>query len=241
MEAAPILWLISAAAAVTAGLAVAAWRTERSRRAALGAETDRLRAALEAERVDGERRKKRREDAASELGELRRKLDKAKRRAFDAQERLAPLEAELETLRREGSRSAEALRKSEQEREHLEKRIEQLLAEASSLRAQREAAARREAVAERAAPPAAPPEELASLRGALAERETALARLVSKHEATEREAGRYRQRARTHQRLYMVIRGELEVAKDRLRALQGLPPASRPVPRAPDADEAVEA
>jgi len=50
---------------------------------------------------------------------------------------------------------------------------------------------------------------------------------------------RYRQRERTHRRLYMVIRGELDAAKDRIRTLTGAPPGE--AFSEPDhADEAVE-
>jgi hypothetical protein len=59
----------------------------------------------------------------------------------------------------------------------------------------------------------------------------------------EREAGRYRQRWRTQQRLYMVIRGELEIAKDRIRALEGRPPRENRhlSPQIPESAETLEA
>jgi hypothetical protein len=56
-------------------------------------------------------------------------------------------------------------------------------------------------------------------------------RLAARVREVEAESARYRQRARTHRRLYMVIRGELDVARDRIRALSGRPP--RKGPRAP--------
>jgi hypothetical protein len=49
-------------------------------------------------------------------------------------------------------------------------------------------------------------------------------RLNAQIRDVERDALRYRQRERTHRRLYLVIRGELGAAQDRIRQLSGGPP-----------------
>jgi len=49
-------------------------------------------------------------------------------------------------------------------------------------------------------------------------------RLSAQLRDLERDAMRYRQRERTHRRLYLVIRGELGAAQDRIRQLTGAAP-----------------
>ena len=49
-------------------------------------------------------------------------------------------------------------------------------------------------------------------------------RLTGQLRDVERDAQRYRQRERTHRRLYLVIRGELGAAQDRIRQLSGAEP-----------------
>jgi hypothetical protein len=49
-------------------------------------------------------------------------------------------------------------------------------------------------------------------------------RLNARIRDVERDAMRFRQRERTHRRLYLVIRGELGAAQDRIRHLSGAPP-----------------
>ncbi|RIL03971.1 MAG: hypothetical protein DCC71_14545, partial [Proteobacteria bacterium] len=67
-------------------------------------------------------------------------------------------------------------------------------------------------------------------------------RLQGQLRELERESMRYRQRERTHRRLYMVIRGELDAAKDRIRHLTGAPPGEAfSEPEVGDVGEAADA
>jgi len=214
-----LLWFACAVAAVGAAAAVAAWRNESGRRRDALREVLRCRSELDAMREDAGRRKQRRAENHHEVGDLRRKLEKAKRRAFQAQERVAPLETELAAVRRELAARDTALGRAAQEGTLAEARLERANEALEAARAELEAA--RAPVA-----PVPPPgDELSELRRTLAQRDAAVDDLAKQVAAAEREAGRYRQRARTQQRLYNVLRLELEVAKDRIRELQNTGPS----------------
>ena len=72
--------------------------------------------------------------------------------------------------------------------------------------------------------------------------EAEVRRLNGQIREVERDALRYRQRERTHRRLYMVMRGELDAAKDRLRQLTGAAPGEAfSAPRAGEALPAAHA
>jgi chromosome segregation ATPase len=90
-----------------------------------------------------------------------------------------------------------------------------------------EAAQLREQVA--AARPQADPEEQVRLSGRVATLEAQLRDLTQKLQEAERETTLYRSRERTHRRLYIVIKGELDVARDRLADL-GAPAPEAPHP-----------
>ncbi len=72
------------------------------------------------------------------------------------------------------------------------------------------------------------------LSGRVATLEAELRDLAQKLMEAERETTRYRSRERTHRRLYIVIKGELDVARDRLAALGA--PASEPPHPPPDGE-----
>ncbi len=216
-------WIAAAVASVVATLGLAQWRSavarfERERRARLEGE-----ASLESLRAEVAMRERRRDDQSAELQDLRKRLDKAKRRAFEGQAeveplktQLAKLEAELRSKERALADRADALARAEataaqaqtardEARAEAHAEVERAAAESASQNTQRDAGAA----------------ELDALRGELAALET-------RATGAERDAARFRQRWRTQQRLYMVLRGELEIAKDRIRALDGSPPRENP-------------
>lgn len=203
-----VAWIVAVlAVGAAAGMAVA-WRARSQRCRELDATLAGLQGELEEERQRHERRQRSWEERGRELAELRRKLDKAKKRAFDASESTTSLEERISELeKRATSREQEAQEArlvAEGLREKLEgerKRAEELTRKLAG-----------------AGPRVDPQEAASSTKRALAA-EAELAELTEKLRAAEREASRYRTRERTHRRLYMVIKGELDAAKDRLRAL----------------------
>jgi len=207
-------------AVALAGLAVLAavlvgvgWRGERGRRAALEQEVARLGEELARARQEARARAGR--DRGEELAALRRKLEKARRRAFAAQEERRPLEAraaEAETRVREREAEIARLRG---ELEGLAARAAAAAQEAERLRAQLDEA-RRQAAAARI-----DPEEHRSLGLRAAAAEAEVRRLGEALREAAQEASRWRQRERVQRRAYTVLRGELEVAKDRVRELTG--------------------
>jgi chromosome segregation ATPase len=205
---------LAAAAALFAALG---WRSERSRRAGLERELALLRDELDSLREAAQGRARAGRERGDELGELRRKLEKARKRAFTATEEKAPLEAraaELEAKLR--ARDLEAARL----------RGQVALLEAEQERATREGARLREQHAravQAAATVRIDPGEHRQLAQRSEAAEQEVRRLAGLLRDSEREAGRYRQRERVQRRAYTVLRGELDVAKDRIRALQGLP------------------
>lgn len=211
--------LIAGASAVGAGLA---WRGERVRRGAADAEL-----AAQAEQYETLRRTidtkaETRRGRDAELADLRQRLDKAKRRAFQAQEEKAPLEARIAALETElGDRERETKRlrddvaRLEGEVDGAARDRERLREEAARVTGERDKAAREVRV---------DPEEHRATTHRLAAAEEEVRRLGAQLRDLERDAMRYRQRERTHRRLYMVIRGELGAAKDRIRTLTGAPP-----------------
>jgi hypothetical protein len=68
------------------------------------------------------------------------------------------------------------------------------------------------------------PEEHRGQAQRLEAAEEEVRRLGAQIRDVERDAMRYRQRERTHRRLYLVIRGELGAAQDRIRQLSGAEP-----------------
>ncbi len=228
-------WILLALACVAAGFALVQGQVtrralERERRAHEEAKTerDRLReTASQNERKGGDR--------ADEVRDLRKRLEKTKRRAFEAQEELEPLRGRVTQLENELrgrdhtlrlrddaiARSESLLASALAERDSAKAEVERAGTVAQDLAAQRDAAKRVE-------------------EGAAADQ---LAKFEARAAQAEREASRYRQRHRTSERLYTVIRGELDIAKDQIRALQGKAPRvrrSRPATTAVAADEGDE-
>lgn len=209
-------WVLAALATATAGAFGLLARAQRGARSRLEAELGETQRALEAQRGEQAKRARSFEERGKELGELRRRLDKTRRRAFDARATSGSLEERIAELE-----------------QALERRDEQARASARALEAAREALAARdrelvqarEQLADAATAP--DPAEDGARRHQMLEAE--LRDLTRKLRDAERETARYRSRERTHRRLYLVIKGELDAARDRLAAL-GSPvaPASHP-------------
>lgn len=213
-------WILFALASVAAALGLIQWRSasgslarERGAHAASSKELKTLRDELA-------KRERRRDDQGAELRDLRKRLEKTKRRAFEGQAEVEPLQARVALLEAQ----LDGKEKTLVERAVALARAEALAAQTAAARDDALATARRaeaEATTETAQQADASQAELAALKK---ER----AGLSRRANDAERETTRYRQRWRTQQRLYMVIRGELEIAKDRIRELEGRPAREKP-------------
>lgn len=218
----PLLVTIASLAAVAAAGSGLAWRGERTRRAAAEADAASIGAELANERRSAESKADAKRGRDGELADLRQRLDKAKRRAFAAQEEKAPLEARIAALETElGDRERETKRLRD-DVARLEGEVDNGARERTKLR---EDAARASEERDRATRARTiDPEEHRAVAQRLEAAEEEVRRLGAQIRDVERDAMRYRQRERTHRRLYMVIRGELDAAKDRIRTLTGAPP-----------------
>jgi chromosome segregation protein len=216
------LLLLALGLAIAAAVAAVAWRGERARRVALDFEAEELREAAIAARRDAEAKTETKRARGDELVELRQRLDKAKRRAFTAQEEKAPLEARIAALETElGDRERETKRLRD-DLARLEGEVEMANRDKTRLRDETQRAVEAREAAARV--PRVDPEEQRSLAHRADAAEEEVRRLNGQLREIERDAMRYRQRERTHRRLYMVIRGELGAAQDRIRQLTGAPP-----------------
>ena len=216
------LLLLALGLAIAAAIAAVAWRSERARRVGLETEAGELREAAIAARRDSDAKTDARRARSDELAELRQRLEKAKRRAFTAQEertsraaRITALETELGDRERETKRLRDEVARMEGEVEAANRDRIRLREETQRATEAREAAAR---------VPRIDPEEQRTLAHRVDAAEAEVRRLNGQLREIERDAMRYRQRERTHRRLYMVIRGELGAAQDRIRQLTGAPP-----------------
>lgn len=216
------LLLLALGLAIAAAAAAVAWRGEHARRVALESEAEELREAAIAARRDAEAKTEAKRARSDELTELRQRLDKAKRRAFTAQEEKAPLEARIAALETElGDRERETKRLRD-DLARLEGEVEVANRDKTRLRDETQRAVEAREAAARV--PRVDPEEQRSLAHRADAAEEEVRRLNGQLREIERDAMRYRQRERTHRRLYMVIRGELGAAQDRIRQLTGAPP-----------------
>jgi chromosome segregation ATPase len=198
------------------------WRSERTRAQALAAELAAQGDAIEAERGAREAKATEKRERSGEVAELRRRLEKAKRRAFTVQEERAPLEARataLEAELRERESECKRLRddvaRLEGDVDGARRDTTRLREEAAVLVQEREKAARVARI---------DPDEHRGLAHRADAAEEEVRRLTAQLRDVEKDALRYRQRERTHRRLYLVIRGELGAAQDRIRQLSGAEP-----------------
>jgi len=209
-------------AVLAAGLGFAAWRGERARRLGLEAELGSLRDSIESERGAVEQKTTDRREREGEVAELRRRLEKAKRRAFSAQEEKAPLEARVTAIETElRDRDAECKRLRD-EVAKLEGDVDGARRDTVRLREETAHAVQEREKASRVV--RIDPDEHRTLSHRADAAEEEVRRLNAQIRDVERDAMRFRQRERTHRRLYLVIRGELGAAQDRIRQLSGGPP-----------------
>jgi DNA repair exonuclease SbcCD ATPase subunit len=223
-------WILAGVAGAAVALLWVSWRGERQRRAALEAELTEQGDELAGAREQLARRTRDSDERRNELQELRRRLEKTRRRAHETHQASSERESrasELEERAAGREREAAAARLVlEQTRAALERER----AQAEALRGQ---------LAQAASAP--DPQELTRLGERAARAEAELKRLKEELENVDRERSRYRMRERTHRRLYLVIKGELGAARDRLRALEGRTESLAPTSTPHDPDpEAVE-
>jgi chromosome segregation ATPase len=216
MGASVLGWVLAVVAVLVAGLAGWWARSQGSARARLEEELGDSRTSLAEARARLEKRSRAFEERGKELGELRRRLDKTRRRAFDARESTGSLEGRIAELEQSLTRREQQAREATVAVDSLREQLARREAEAAGLLAQAAAA-----------PPPADPEEQARRTAQVATLEAELLDLTRKLQEAERETARFRSRERTHRRLYIVIKGELDAARDRLAAL------GAPVPGAP--------
>jgi chromosome segregation ATPase len=216
MGASVLGWVLAVVAVLVAGLAGWWARSQGSARARLEEELGDSRTSLAEARARLEKRSRAFEERGKELGELRRRLDKTRRRAFDARESTGSLEGRIAELEQSLTRREQQAREATVALDSLREQLVRREAEAAGLREQAAAA-----------PPPVDPEEQARRTAQVATLEAELLDLTRKLQEAERETARFRSRERTHRRLYIVIKGELDAARDRLAAL------GAPVPEAP--------
>ena len=208
-------------AVLAAGIGFVAWRGERAGRLGLEADLAALRDSIESERSALEQKTTDRRERAGEIAELRQRLEKAKRRAFSAQEEKAPLEAraaatlaELRDRDAECKRLRDEVARLEGDTDAARRDVVRLREEASQAVQERDKAARVVRI---------DPDEHRALSHRVDAAEEEVRRLNAQIRDVERDALRFRQRERTHRRLYLVNRGELGAAQDRIRQLSGGP------------------
>lgn len=185
-----------------------------------------------------------RDARAKALEDARRDLEDARRKAAEATDLAGRRGEELESLRKKHGKAKKRAARAEQEKGGRGEREAELAAELAETRQEvktlrealdraQAAAAKKPAPPERPAPEgtAAPAPAKAAPRpedeGATAKEtaradaaETEVAELKRTLAARDHELKKARGRAETSNRVYLVIKGELDVAKDRLRMLE---------------------
>ncbi len=199
-------WVLAALAAIAAAVSLARFRREssgvdelRRKLEGLGEELRALEHKREQQRDEHRRR-------GEELGDLRKRLEKTKRSRSVARERervepgrIEELEATLELRTEDLSRAREELQPSHTELARVHATLERERETARGPREEADARAR-EATAR------------------LGRSEADLSKAQEELEAVRHEFLRWRKRAENLDKVYMVLRGEHELAKDRLRA-----------------------
>ena len=198
-------WAFAVFAGVAAVLLFGRSRALGDRARALGGRIEEVRVELQAARGNLEQRKEEHRRRGEELSELRKQLGKAKKERRSARERQRGEPARIEELERALSvqRDDVARARADLEEAHSE------LAKVHALRERELEVAR--------APRTEDDERLRDLEARLGRAEAALRTSVEEHTADRHELGRWRKRAENLDKVYMVLRGEHELAKDRLR------------------------
>ncbi|HCF58684.1 MAG TPA: hypothetical protein DFS52_11915 [Myxococcales bacterium] len=217
-----ILLAVAALAAVFFGLQTGAAKASASKALA---EVEALRTRLSAVESEAKKSHDALEEKRKSVGELKEKLKDVKRRRHDEREAdklkkdiqaaRAEIEREMErklaATREEAAVSKDAVRKLTAEIEALKSRrpapVEQKVEAKVDEKAERPEPQRRELS----------PEEKARLEKA----EQGLAKATKRIEELEVEVKKARGRSETDRRVFVVQKGELELAKDKFRALEG--------------------
>ena len=201
-------WVLAAFAFLAATVSFGRYRSESSRVAELRGELEGLGCELKAleekrEQVRDEHRRR-----GEELADLRKRLEKTKRSRGVARERERTEPGQIEELERTLELRAQALTRA---REELQQSHRELARVHATLEHEREAARG--------------PREEADARAReattrLGRSEVGLSKAREDLGAERHELMRWRKRAENLDKVYMVLRGEHELAKDQLRAQQ---------------------
>lgn len=198
-------WALSALAAIAAASLLARFRSESSRVAELRSELESLNGELTALEHKCEQQRDEHRRRGKELADLRKRLEKTKRSRGAARERervepgrIEELERTLELRSEDLTRAREELQQSHGELTRVHARLDRERETARGPRDEADARAR-EATA------------------SLGRTEADLSKAQEELGAVGRELQRWRKRAENLDKVYMVLRGEHELAKDRLR------------------------
>lgn len=206
-------WVIASVGLAAAVLAFLHGRQQATRIRTLEAARDAMAETARAaeKRFEGKVRENRKR--GEELGELRKRIDKAKKRAARAQDEQKGEGARIRQLE-------EQLRIAEADRRAALSELERTAGAGASAPAPAVAAP----VAPSPAPAPGPtPEQLEALKSLTQRAEEAegrMAALEAELRTAAHEAARYRKKSRSLETAYTAQHGELEAKRDRLRALQ---------------------
>ena len=249
----PLVFLVALAAIAAAVVFYLGARSARMRLAGRDAVEGQLRAELEAARKAGADARNEAKERREEASQARAELDRAKKRAFDqleAAKRAGGAQALREELDKVTGRLSEARAEVEHQRER-HRALEQELERANQVAEKaREQAAQLKARAEAPAPPvpaapvapapaaapAAEPGRLQAEKERADKAESRVAELRKRVAELDHDLKGARGRLETEKRVYMVQKGELELAADRYAELRRRHEALRK-----DHDELVEA
>ncbi len=199
-------WGLAAVAALAAALFFARSRAEQALSRELTSQLEEVREELA---VAGRRLEKQKEDhrrRGEELADLRKRLDKAKRSrgAVRENERAAP--GRVAELERTIELQTEDLARA---RTELEGALGELAVVHAQLKRERDDARKPREEADKA---------VRELETKLGQAQADVERTAGDLDTARHEYGRWRKRAENLDKVYMVLRGEFELAKDRLRA-----------------------
>jgi len=200
-------WLFFAIAAAAAALLFQRVRASDASRAALQAELDASAGDLEAlqKRVEHTRTEQR--SRGEELAELRKKHEKLKKRAGESLEEEKALPARIRALEADLLAERTDARAARDEIVRLHGEVERTGAEL----------AQEQARASQLVPPTSH-DELEGLARRAAEAEAKLGRQAGELETGRHDVAKYRGRWETLDKAYVILRGELELKKDEVRA-----------------------
>lgn len=217
-----ILLAVAALAAVFFGLQTGAAKASASKALA---EVEALRTRLSAVESEAKKSHDALEEKRKSVGELKEKLKDVKRRRHDERE-ADKLKKDIQAARAEIEREMERKLAATREEAAVSKdAVRKLTAEIEALKSRRPAPVEQKAEAkvdEKAERPEPQRRELSPEEKARLEKaEQGLAKATKRIEELEVEVKKARGRSETDRRVFVVQKGELELAKDKFRALEG--------------------